>query len=68
MAAKFFCDGCDCEIRGHGSANKWRVLVEGHTGSVVGATFDLCPGCAKRLQEQADPIRWPRAARVVNAA
>lgn len=64
MASKFFCDGCDKELRDYDRAtNSHRVLVEIAVVSKVSGTFDLCASCAHKMVNHADPTKWPRVAK-----
>ena len=65
------CDGCDKErqIR-NGDHADWKyanIAMEGFKGyptnaseDVVKHRFHLCPDCARRYYENANPRRWPR--------
>jgi len=62
MAKKYFCDGCGDEIRSWGERNSFRVTVESNDQTKVGAEFDCCDPCGRRLVENANPKTWVRAA------
>ena len=66
MATKFYCDGCDAEVRefGKGLGAKIRVVVEDakSTFTVMDKQFDLCWGCAQTHAGWLDPTTWVRNA------
>jgi hypothetical protein len=66
MAAKYFCDGCDEEIRNHSlPKHRFRVnIARGETSEVHG-DFDLCDGCGRSLTINASPHKWVREAKRV---
>lgn len=68
MATKYFCDGCDKEIKrfGDNGGQQMKVLLEdeGKDTTLTSGSFHLCQACARRMCECADPRRWPRAPRV----
>ena len=64
MATKYYCDGCDAEIRkfDHGYGRQVSVIVrdKGKDVSEVNGEFDLCDSCARHLIEMAVPRQWIR--------
>jgi len=67
MAVKFFCDGCDNEIR-HTRAKVTGYVQEQYEGCSAGEPikldYDMCDACCTRLKMAMKPKSWARAQKV----
>ncbi len=62
MAIKYFCDGCDREIKmgDHETGCKVHVKITG--AGMPEDYYELCLGCTNHLKDGASPKQWPRMA------
>ena len=61
MATKYYCDGCEREIKAEVLRRIAVSIREPGTVVEAGGEYDLCKSCADSLTNMANPLTWVRA-------